>query len=71
MRYLVLLFFAILMVFSSFVPNRKILFFQSKDELKKKGPKDTVVRTYQLDSFNYKIQPYDLISVKFQTLTEK
>jgi polysaccharide biosynthesis/export protein len=71
MRYLVLLFLAVLLVLSSCVPNRKILFFQSKDELKKKDPKDTVVRVYQLDSFNYKVQAHDLLSVRYQTLTEK
>src|SRR5882762_3459485 len=71
MRYLVLLFLAVLLVLSSCVPNRKILFFQSKDELKKKDPKDTIVRTYALDSFNYKVQPHDLLSVRYQTLTER
>src|SRR5258706_6170983 len=71
MRYLVLLFLAVLLLLSSCVPNRKILFFQSKDELKKKDGKDTVARTYQLDSFNYKVQPHDLLSVRYQTLTEK
>src|SRR5258705_4046042 len=71
MRYLVLLFLAAILVLSSCVSNRKILFFQSKDELEKKDPRDTVVRTYQLDSFNYKVRPHDLLSVRYQTLTEK
>lgn len=32
-------------------------------------PIDTIVRTYQVEPYDYKIQPSDLISVRFESLT--
>src|SRR5690606_25723276 len=33
--------------------------------------KDTVVRTYAVDTFQYKIQPNDILSVRFQTISSE
>jgi len=41
-------FLGILFVLASCVPNRKYLYLQSKDELRKKQPTDSVLRNYDL-----------------------
>src|SRR5690606_32991301 len=54
---------------SSCVTNKKYVYLQ-KDDVNVKGlPKDSVVREHELASFDYKIQPNDLISVQFESLT--
>jgi polysaccharide biosynthesis/export protein len=58
-------------MFASCISNKKVALLQNRDLNKRNIPKDTVVRTYALDSFTYKIQPNDLISVRFESLTEK
>jgi polysaccharide export outer membrane protein len=44
--------------------------YLQKEDLKKRKeiPRDTVLRTHQLDIVEYRIQPLDLVSVDFQTL---
>lgn len=54
---------------SSCVANKKYVYLQKDDVNKKNLPLDTVVRTYQSDSFDYKIQPEDLINIRFESLT--
>lgn len=49
--------------------NKKVVLLQKKDVNVSDLPKDTIVRTYALDTFNYKIQPNDIIYVRFQSLT--
>jgi polysaccharide export outer membrane protein len=68
MRYIVLLAFGILFL-GSCVTNKKITFMQKDDVNKKDLPKDSVLREYELPSFDYKIQPNDIIGVRFQSLT--
>lgn len=54
------------------MPAKKLVYFQHKDELKDKSiPKDSVVRTHQLDIQEYKIQPLDLLSIQFETLSDE
>jgi polysaccharide export outer membrane protein len=65
------LLFATVLVLSSCVSNKKITMLQKGDIKIKHLPKDSVVRTYAIDTFNYKIQPNDLLSVRFESLTEK
>jgi polysaccharide export outer membrane protein len=38
-----------------------------KDDL----PKDSVVRHYAIDTFQYRIQPNDILSIRFESLTSK
>lgn len=64
-----LLFFAGLIFLGSCVPNRKVTMLQ-KDDLNINGlPKDSIVRTYAIDTFQYKVQPNDILSIRFQSLT--
>jgi polysaccharide biosynthesis/export protein len=60
-----------LVMFASCVSNKKFTYLQ-KDDVNKKGlPKDTVVRTYSYGTFDYKVQPQDILSVRFESLTPK
>jgi len=61
-----------LLIFSACVPARKLVYLQKEDELKKRKeiPRDTVLRTHQLNIVEYKIQPLDLLSIQFETLSE-
>jgi polysaccharide export outer membrane protein len=44
---------------------------QKDDVNKKKLPNDTIVRVYNTQDFNYLIQPEDILSIRFESLTEK
>jgi polysaccharide export outer membrane protein len=45
------------------------MYLQNNDVNDKDLPKDTVVRTYELQDYEYRIQPEDNISVRFESLT--
>lgn len=69
----VLLFTVFAMAFlSGCVPNRKIVFLQN-DDLKNREniPADTVLRTHQMVINEYKIQPLDMLSINFETLSDE
>lgn len=51
------------------VTNKKYVMLQKDDVNAKDLPKDTVVRVYDLQQYDYKIQPEDNISVRFESLT--
>lgn len=57
------------LLFSSCVTNKKYVLLQKDDVNKKDLPKDTVVRTYDLKMYEYRIQPEDNLSVRFESLT--
>ncbi|MBL0744040.1 polysaccharide biosynthesis/export family protein [Chryseolinea lacunae] len=61
-----------LLILSSCVPNRKLVYYQ-KDDLKhrKEIPRDTVLRRHALNIQEYHIQPLDLLSINFETLTDE
>lgn len=70
MRFLLVLLTGIVML-SSCVPNKKLQLMQ-KDDVNVKGLlKDTVIRSYSLDTFQYKVQPNDVLYVQFKSLTNK
>lgn len=58
-----------LVFLSSCVTNKKYVYLQKGDVNVKDLPKDTVVREYDLMQFEYRIQPEDNISVRFESLT--
>jgi polysaccharide biosynthesis/export protein len=68
MRLCLFLFVLGLVVLSSCVPNRKVVYLQ-KNDIHKNLPKDTILRTYAVDTFNYRVQPNDILSVRFESLT--
>jgi polysaccharide export outer membrane protein len=57
--------------FSSCVPNRKFTLLQKGDVNVKTLPTDTVVREHAYVNFDYKIQPQDILSIRFESLTPK
>ncbi|SKC83043.1 polysaccharide biosynthesis/export family protein [Ohtaekwangia koreensis] len=54
------------------VPNRKIVYLQ-KDDLKHRDeiPKDTILRSHVLKIREYRIQPLDILSINFETLSKE
>src|SRR5690349_10762540 len=56
-------------LFSSCVPNRKVVFLQNND-LKDRSeiPRDTVLRSHELKIKEYRIQPLDNLMINFETL---
>ena len=67
----VLILFAGLLLFGSCISNRKVALLQHNDVNEKNLPVDTVVRAYDAQSFDYKVQPNDILSVRFESLTAK
>jgi polysaccharide export outer membrane protein len=66
------LFVVSILIFSAgCVSNKKVQMLQKNDVNKKGLVKDSILRTYAIDTFNYKLQPNDLISVRFESLTPK
>lgn len=55
----------------SCVPNRKYVLLQKEDVKKKDIPIDTVLRTYNISDFDYKIQPQDILMIRFESLTDE
>lgn len=66
-----LLFAGALLLLSSCVTNKKFVYLQNDDVNPDKGqlPKDSVVREYGVKPYDYKIQPNDLVSVRFESLS--
>lgn len=61
-----------LVFLTSCVPNRKIIYLQKEPGYETRPhPKDSVLRHYDLEAFEYKIQTNDIISVRYQSLTDQ
>lgn len=63
-----LIYLAIMMSISSCVTNKKYQLMQ-KNDVHKSQPKDTVLRSYTTQPFDYKLQPFDVVSIRFESLT--
>jgi polysaccharide export outer membrane protein len=68
-----LIFGVALIVFNACVPATKLMYLQKDDELKKRKsiPKDTILRSHELRIREYRIQPLDILSVNFETLSDE
>lgn len=56
---------------ASCVSNRKVTLLQKDDIASKDVPRDTVLRSYTPKNFEYRIQPNDILSVRFESLTDE
>ncbi|MBT1704887.1 polysaccharide biosynthesis/export family protein [Chryseosolibacter indicus] len=65
------LLFVGLIFFASCVSNKKVTLLQKNDVNATNLPKDSVIRTYAIDTFQYKVQPNDILSVRFESLSPK
>lgn len=68
-----LIFGVALVAFNACVPAKKLMYLQQGDELKRRKdiPKDSILRTHQLDIQEYRIQPLDILSIRFETLSDE
>lgn len=68
-----LFFVGSVLIFSACVPAKKLVYLQDGDELKKgkEIPKDSILRSHALNIQEYKIQPLDVLSINFETLSEE
>ena len=55
----------------SCVTNRKYQMMQKNDVNKQNMKSDSVVRRYEVEKFDYKIQTNDILNVRFESLTQK
>lgn len=62
--------FILIGILASCVPNKKILYLQKGDEFDNDVQRDSVLRSYNLADYEYRLQPEDILSIRFQTLTE-
>lgn len=62
----------LILIFPSCVVNKKFQYLQKDDVNMSRNelPKDSLMRTYALDSFTYRIQPQDLLSIQVYSITE-
>ena len=68
-----LLFIIVAILGASCVPAKKLVYLQHEDELKhrKEIPKDSILRTHNLDVKEYRIQPLDMLSINFESITDE
>lgn len=58
-----------LILLGSCVSNKKATLLQKNDINPKNLPTDSVMRSYTSETFNYKVQPNDILSVRFESIT--
>ncbi|MCA6073436.1 polysaccharide biosynthesis/export family protein [Fulvivirga sedimenti] len=63
----------VLLMAAACVPNRKITYLQQGEELKEREDivTDQVVRTHPMVIQEYKIQPLDILLIRFETITQE
>ncbi len=58
-----------LVLMASCVTNRKVILLQKDDANEKNLPKDSLMRVWDIQDIQYKVQPEDIISVRIESLT--
>lgn len=58
------------LLFASCVPNKKILYLQKGDEFNSQVPRDSVLRTYNLANYQYRVQSEDILLIEIKSLTQ-
>ncbi len=59
------------LLLASCIPNKKVTFLQKGDDVTAKGlPLDTVMRSYDMQPFDYKLQTNDVLNIRFGSLTD-
>jgi len=68
-----LLILIILLLTASCVSNRRIQYLQNEDVNPEKGVivSDSIIRSYQIFLYDYRIQPHDVLSVEIESLTKE
>ncbi|MBX7126257.1 MAG: polysaccharide biosynthesis/export family protein [Cyclobacteriaceae bacterium] len=66
-----LLVLSCLLLLASCVTNKQVTLMQKNDLFKQDLKLNEVTRTYELDSFRYKIQTNDILYIRFESLTPK
>jgi polysaccharide biosynthesis/export protein len=64
-----LLFIPVVLMISSCVTNRKFVLLQKNDVNGRDLPKDSAVREYRTQAFDYRVQPNDALYIRFESLT--
>ncbi len=64
-----LIFLALLLALGSCVPNRKYVLMQKNDVHQTDMKRDTTLRTYNIELYDMKIQPQDVLSIRFESLS--
>jgi polysaccharide export outer membrane protein len=59
----------LVLILFSCVPNKKYVVLQKADVHKTDMLRDSTLRSYNADTFQYKVQPQDILSIRFQSLT--
>ena len=55
----------------SCVTNKKVQYLQFDDVNVKEAPADSIIRNYDIQEYEYKIQPQDVLSIEFESLTQE
>ena len=70
MRNSIILFHPALLMYSS-IPNTRVTLLQKDDITKTNVALDSIVRKYPMMKFEYRIQPYDVLNLRFGSLTDE
>lgn len=68
-KFLPLLFILLIGILGSCVPNRKLTYMQNLNDQKEEFVKDTALRFFETQKYQYRLQPDDIISIKFSSIT--